>query len=129
MNFHHIGVATDSIEKTAEYYLEVGYKMSDIIFDPIQKVNITFLSKKSMPMIELLEPASDDSPVSNILMKSGVSPYHMCYQVKDIDLAISELKNKKYSSLSKPIEAIALSMKRICFLFNKNVGLIELLEE
>ena len=42
MNFHHIGVATDSIEKTAEYYLEVGYKMSDIIFDPIQKVNITF---------------------------------------------------------------------------------------
>jgi len=129
MNFHHIGVATDSIEKTAEYYLEVGYKMSDIIFDPIQKVNITFLSKKSMPMIELLEPASDDSPVSNILMKSGVSPYHMCYQVKDIDLAISELKNKKYISLSKPIEAIALSMKRICFLFNKNVGLIELLEE
>ena len=119
MNFHHIGVATDSIEKTAEYYLEVGYKMSDIIFDPIQKVNITFLSKKSMPMIELLEPASDDSPVSNILMKSGVSPYHMCYQVKDIDLAISELKNKKYISLSKPIEAIALSMKRICFLFNK----------
>ena len=129
MNFHHIGVATDSIEKTAEYYLEVGYKMSDIIFDHIQKVNITFLSKKSMPMIELLEPASDDSPVSNILMKSGVSPYHMCYQVKDIDLAISELKNKKYISLSKPIEAIALSMKRICFLFNKNVGLIELLEE
>ena len=63
MNFHHIGVATDSSEKTAEYYLEVGCKMSDIIFDPIQKVNITFLSKKSMPIIELLESASDDSPV------------------------------------------------------------------
>ncbi len=129
MNFHHIGIATDNIDKTAAYYIEVGYKMSEIIFDPIQKVNIAFLSKKSMPLLELLEPASENSPVSKILVKSGVNPYHICYQVKDIDFAISELKKKKYVLLFKPIEAIALSMKRICFLFNKNVGLIELVEE
>ena len=72
--------------------------MSKQIFDPVQKVNIVFLSKKSMPMIELLEPACEDSPVSKILMKSGVGPYHICYQVKNIDFAIDELKKKKYIS-------------------------------
>ena len=129
MNFHHIGIATKSIDKTSKYYLEVGYNMSKQIFDPVQKVNIVFLSKKSMPMIELLEPACEDSPVSKILMKSGVGPYHICYQVKDIYFAIDELKKKKYISLFNPVEAIALSMKKICFLFNKNIGLIELVEE
>ena len=129
MNFHHIGIATKSIDKTSKYYLEVGYNMSKQIFDPVQKVNIVFLSKKSMPMIELLEPACEDSPVTKILMKSGVGPYHICYQVKDIDFAIDELKKKKYISLFNPVEAIALSMKKICFLFNKNIGLIELVEE
>lgn len=129
MNFHHIGIATENINKTSKYYLEAGYTMSKQIFDPVQKVNIVFLSKKSMPMIELLEPAFKDSPVSKILMKSGVGPYHICYQVKDIDFVIDELKKKKYISLFKPVEAIALSMKKICFLYNKNVGLIELVEE
>jgi methylmalonyl-CoA/ethylmalonyl-CoA epimerase len=129
MNFHHIGIATKSIDKTSKYYLEAGYNMSKQIFDPVQKVNIVFLSKKSMPMIELLEPACEDSPVSKILMKSGVGPYHICYQVKNIDFAIDELKKKKYISLFNPVEAIALSMKKICFLFNKNIGLIELVEE
>tara|TARA_B110000114_G_C14903605_1_gene321736 strand:+ start:215 stop:616 length:402 start_codon:yes stop_codon:yes gene_type:complete len=129
MKFHHIGIATKSINKTSKYYLEVGYNMSKQIFDPVQKVNIVFLSKKSMPMIELLEPACEDSPVCKILLKSGVGPYHICYQVKDIDFAIDELKKKKYISLFNPVEAIALSMKKICFLFNKNIGLIELVEE
>lgn len=55
-HFHHIGYAVTSIEKTMYYYIDGGYSCSSVIFDPIQNVNICFLTKEGEPMIELLEP-------------------------------------------------------------------------
>ena len=127
--FHHIGIATDSIEKTAKYYLDAGYRMTEKIYDPVQNVNIVFLSRESMPTIELLEPGSPDSPVSKTLEKTGVSPYQMFYCVENIEITLKELKKKRFLPLSRPVEAVALGNKKICFLFNKEVGLIELVEE
>lgn len=127
--FHHIGIATDNIERTAKYYLEAGYVMTEKTYDPVQDVNIVFLTKDSMPVIELLEPGSPNSPVSKTLERSGVSTYHLCYYVEDIDVALRELKKKCFLPLFRPVEAVALENKRICFLFNKEVGLIELIEE
>ena len=44
MKFHHIGVAVKDIDATAAMYEDGGYRMSEIIFDPIQNVNICWLS-------------------------------------------------------------------------------------
>jgi len=126
--FHHIGIATPSIKETAGLYIDAGYSMSEIIFDSIQDVNISFLSKDNMPTIELLEPINETSPVLNIIKNSGVTPYHICYAVKDIEDAIKRLKQLKYIPLSSPVNAIAMYNRNICFLFNKDVGLIELVE-
>lgn len=126
--FHHIGIATYSIEFTSKYYIEAGYSKSETIFDSIQNVNICFLSKSGMPMVELLEPVDDKSPVNKTLKTAGVSPYHCCYIVSDLDKALLELRKKKFFMLSKPVEAIAINNNRICFLYNKEVGLIELVE-
>ena len=126
--FHHIGVATNSIENTARYYIEAGFNKSETIYDPVQNVNICFLAKNGMPTVELLEPVDEKSPVYMIVKNSGVTPYHCCYKVKDIETAVSELRKKKFTVLSKPVDAIALENHRICFLFNKEVGLIEIVE-
>lgn len=126
--FHHIGVATNSIDNTSKYYQDAGYNKTETVFDPIQNVNIAFLTKNGMPMVELLEPVDEKSPINKIIKTSGVSPYHCCYIVDNITEAISELRKQQYVMLSKPVEAVALENKRICFLFNKEVGLIELLE-
>ena len=80
------------------------------------------------PTLELLAPVNENSPVNNILEKNGVSPYHTCYVVKDIQEAISELRKQKYVMISKPAEAVAFKGSKVAFLFNKNVGLIELVE-
>ncbi|MFR7517284.1 MAG: VOC family protein [Bacteroides uniformis] len=58
-HFHHIGYAVVSIEKTMYYYIDGGYSCSSVIFDPIQNVNICFLTKEGEPMIELLEPVDE----------------------------------------------------------------------
>jgi methylmalonyl-CoA/ethylmalonyl-CoA epimerase len=128
-DFHHVGVATDSIEKTAQEYIRAGYRKGKIVFDPIQKVKITFLEKCGNPLIELVEPVDETSPVRNILNKVGVSAYHFCYEIADIEDSIRLLKKNKYIPLSKPVPAIAFDHRRICFLYHKNVGLIELLEK
>ena len=126
--FHHIGVAVKDLDATASIYEQGGYKRSASIFDPIQNVNICWLTKEGMPTVELLAPVDEKSPVNKTLEKVGVSPYHFCYVVENLEDACAELRKQKYIMVSKPAEAVAFCGSRVCFLFNKNVGLIELVE-
>ncbi len=126
--FHHVGVATKDIDATASVYEQGGYHRSASIFDPIQNVNICWLTKEGMPTVELLAPVDEKSPVNKTLDKVGVSPYHCCYVVDNLEDACSELRKQKYIMVNKPAEAVAFCGSRVCFLFNKNVGLIELVE-
>jgi methylmalonyl-CoA/ethylmalonyl-CoA epimerase len=128
MVFHHIGLATSDIEKSKLAYKTLGYTGEGIIYDPNQKVNLCFLYKKDAPVIELVSPTEESSPVNNILHKNGTMPYHTCYEVANLEQTISELKPLRYLIVVKPIEAIAFSNRRVCFLFQKYAGLIELLE-
>ena len=126
--FHHIGVAVKDIDKTAAMYEDGGYEMSDIIFDPVQNVDICWLTKDGMPTVELLAPVDETSPVCKILEKNGVTPYHTCYIVENIDEAVAELRKQKYVLVSKPVEAVAIHNCKVAFLHNRHVGLIELVE-
>ena len=128
MKFHHIGVAVKDIEKTAAVYVSGGYKQSVTTFDPIQNVNICWLTKEGMPTVELLAPVDDSSPVCKILEKNGVTPYHTCYTVDNIETAMDALRKMKYVVVSKPEVAPAISNCMVAFLFNRNVGLIELVK-
>lgn len=128
--FHHIGIATASIGKTAAFYINAGYTMTTPIVDTIQDIRISFLRKDGMPTMELLEPVDEKSPVNTILKKNGggACPYHCCYVVPDISKAISDLKQRKFIQVSKPVPAVAIDNRNVCFLYNKDVGLIELVE-
>lgn len=129
MKFHHIGIAVKEIEKTAAVYVQGGYNKSTITFDPIQNVNICWLVKDGMPTFELLAPVDEKSPVNKTLEKNGVTPYHTCYIVDDIESAVKELRKQKYIIVSKPEPAVAINNCKVAFLYNKNIGLIELVEE
>lgn len=129
LKFHHIGVATYDIDATASAYEQGGYHRSASIFDPIQNVNICWLTKEGMPTVELLAPVDDTSPVCKTLEKNGVTPYHTCWIVPDIEEAALKLRKQRYVMVSKPAEAVAFCGSRVAFFFNKAVGLIELVEE
>lgn len=126
--FHHIGVATASLDRTIQQYENWGYSASEINIDPLQKVRICFMSRPGFPLIELIEPADAASPINNILSKSGTTPYHFCYETPDIEWSIDTLKKQKYILLQKPVPARALGHRKICFLFHQSMGLIEFVE-
>jgi methylmalonyl-CoA/ethylmalonyl-CoA epimerase len=81
-----------------------------------------------MPIYELVEPIDETSPVNKILDKTGVTPYHICYETDDIYGVINNLKKQGYLLLQTPVPAIALDNRKICFMYHKDAGLIELLE-
>lgn len=130
MKVHHYGLATKSIEKSTKAFLSLGYEAcSAVIFDPLQGVNLLFLKNENDHLIELVEPAQEDNPISKILTKVGNSLYHICYEVDELAQSIVELKKQRFMVVVEPTPAIAFDNKRISFLYNPALGLIELLEK
>lgn len=128
LQFHHIGIACRNIEKTKGFYLSMGYEAAPVIDDPIQHVRVCFLEKAGAPRLELLEPLDDSNPVARTLASVGVTPYHTCYEVQDIETAISELRRERFLTVSGPVPACAMGNRRIAFMFKKDNGLVELVE-
>ena len=129
LRFHHIGIACHDIEVTKGFYVAQGYVASETVDDARQHVRICFLTKSGMPQLELVAPLDGVSPVLRTLETSGVAPYHICYEVDDIAAAIKELKALHFVLVSRPVAACAIDDRRVCFLYSKDAGLIELVEK
>ena len=125
---HQGSISTDEIFDKLNY-LAKAEGCNVIIIDPIQKVQLCFLDKDESPTLELVAPISSESPVTNILVKSGPTPYHNCFEVDDLTESVASLKQWSYRRLSAIVPAIAFGNRKICFLYHKEVGLIELLEK
>ena len=128
LRFHHVGIACHDIAITRTFYVEQGYTAGDVVIDPLRDVKICFLDKPGSPQLELLAPLDESSPINRILSSQGVTPYHICYAVDNIDAAVLELRQKKFVCVSKTQPACALDGRGVCFMYHKHVGLIELLE-
>ena len=129
LTFHHVGIACHEIEKTLPFYAAMGYTAAPVVDDLIQHVRVCFLDKEGAPRLELLEPLDDQSPVARTLASSGVTPYHLCYQVQDIENSIQSLRSQRFLLVTGPVPACAMENRRIAFLFKKDVGLVELVEQ
>ena len=125
---NHIGVATRNYKDTAAFYEALGYHETAGGYDPYQNVYGYFYEADGMPTIELLAPHDEKSPINKILEKNGVTPYHLCYEINcTIEEAMKELKANRFMVIAKPTHSDNLK-GRVCFLFHKDVGIIELLE-
>ncbi|MDD1552701.1 lactoylglutathione lyase [Riemerella anatipestifer] len=131
MKLHHYGFATKSIDKSLKEFEKIGYTAtSERIIDPIQGVELLFIGNDTSHLIELVSPLDkNDSPVTKILQKNGASLYHICYEVEDLDVTIEDFKKKKFLLVLAPTPAVAFNNRRISFMYNTHLGLIEFLEK
>jgi len=92
MKIDHIGIATDGIDQAASFYRDsLGLSIEEIEEVPSQKVRVAMLPVGES-RIELLEPTSEDSPISKFLAKRGPGIHHIAVQVDDIEAALRDLK-------------------------------------
>jgi methylmalonyl-CoA/ethylmalonyl-CoA epimerase len=127
--FHHIGIAVLSIDAIKPFYTAMGYEVSDTVIEPVQLVKVAYARKGGCPVMELLEPLNEKSPVQNILKRMGNTPYHVCFEVPNLSDAIKEARAWGFLPLAKPVPGRGLDNAMMLFLYNKNVGLIQIMEK
>jgi methylmalonyl-CoA epimerase len=94
MKIDHLGIATKSIDEALKFWsdaLGLENVHTEVVED--QKVRVAMLPIGES-RIELLEPTSDDSPISRFLEKRGGGIHHVAIQVDDIEAALAQLKAK-----------------------------------
>lgn len=130
LHLDHIGYAVNDIQKTATHYVNAGWELSEVYDEPSQNARIAFLTKKGFPKIELVALGiHGKDPVSNLLKTSGVAPYHMCYEVDDVNQAMESLYEEGFMPLFMPVESVAMQGRKFCYLCSLEVGTIELVSK
>lgn len=127
---NHVGVAVPDIEAAMETYRTL-YGVSDITtpFDmPAQGVKVCFVNLPNS-QIELIEPLDEHSPIHNFIQKNPRGgQHHVCFEVGDINEAVSEMKARGATVLGEP--RIGAHGTLIVFIHPKNSDgvLVELME-
>lgn len=134
LKFHHIGLMTDSTEATARELERLGYEISPATIDPLQSVKISLATitppHLQSPVIEIVEPMESNPNMLKRLKKTGVSPYHFCYETDDIEKCFKAMTEEyEYIPLFRPVPALAFDSKQICYFYKPEIGFIEIIEQ
>lgn len=94
MKINHLGIATKDISEALKFWgdsLGLENVHTEVVED--QKVRVAMLPIGES-RIELLEPTSEDSPISKFLDKRGGGIHHIAVEVDDIEASLAQLKLK-----------------------------------
>lgn len=129
MEVDHIGYAVKKIGQAKDVFETLGFKFEEIIRDDDRNIYIQF-GMNGGYRIELVSPVDKgkESPVDLILSKNGPTAYHLCYKTDDIQSDIDALLERHFILTKAPAPAKAFAGKRVAFLYNAKIGLIELAE-
>ena len=128
MKIHHIGYLVKKIEVSKEEFMTLGYEMlQDVVHDSYRDADICFL-KQDGYVVELVSPCSKESVVYSLMERYKNAPYHICYETESFDKDLSELEQKGYMIIAESMPAPALESRRVAFLINPFIGIIELLD-
>ena len=85
----HIGIVVPNIEKALEHYKNVFNKIgSKPIISETQNVKISFIEFSNIKL-ELIEPISAKSPISNFLKKNPLGGmHHIGLEVDNLNLSL-----------------------------------------
>lgn len=93
MKIDHIGIATKGIDEALKFWedaLGLRNVHTEVVED--QKVRVAMLPIGES-RIELLEPTSEDSPISKFLEKRGGGIHHIAVEVPDINASLAQLRS------------------------------------
>lgn len=129
--YNHIGISVWNIESKIMEFESIGYKCIKKVYDPIQKAELALLEHKSAPTLELISSTGPDSRVNSFLESRGESPYHICFEINNLNEIPTILKENNLTQIeevTKPEPAILFDNARVQFYSVPGFGLIEFLE-
>jgi methylmalonyl-CoA/ethylmalonyl-CoA epimerase len=128
---HHVGFVVASIDASMPGFVRSlgGTWNGDVIVDPIQNVKVAFLVLgPNEAQVELVQAHLDPAPVTKFLKDKGEGLHHMCFEVKDLEVALSTAKSNGGLLVKKPKPAVAFGGRRIAWVLTREKLLVEFLE-
>ncbi|HEX3036247.1 MAG TPA: methylmalonyl-CoA epimerase, partial [Thermodesulfobacteriota bacterium] len=130
-SLYHVAIAVKDIETVEKLYeAALGLKVTHREVVEEQGVKSSMLEPESGGTpIELLEPLSENSPISKFLEKRGEGIHHICFTVDNIESVLKKLKEQGVQLIDESPRLGAYGAK-VAFIHPKamNGVLIELAE-
>jgi len=126
---NHIGLAVPSIAEflRENEFLYGDFSKGSLITNPVQRVNEMFISDGAT-VIELLEPAGDDSPINGFLKRNRAGGLiHIAFDVDHLESCLEEIDKRGGKTVVEPVPDPAFQNRRIAFAV-VNGHLVELIE-
>lgn len=130
LRFHHVGYVTPDIisaRKTFGVFVNNIGISSGTFMDVEQKVNVSFFQLLGGPLIELIEPISDNSPVHRFL---SINPsggfHHIAFEAEDFVSTLKYVKSlgfRRVTSVTTGFEG-----RNVCFFLPKSGDATPLIE-
>jgi len=131
LKLHHIGIVVKNIQESlGELTKYLDFESTTIpSLVGSQKVNICFLKTNNV-FLELIEPAEENSPISNFIKKGG-GFHHLCFEVDDIHLELEKMKKNGARIVVDVVKGFEERLTAFVMLDmkNTNCNLIELAEK
>ena len=91
----HIGIACENLNEASNFWRLIGLVQGNDETIMEQGVTTRFFSTSEndphTPMVELLEPTEEDTPIGRFLAKRGPGVQQICFRVENIENIISYL--------------------------------------
>lgn len=126
---HHVGWVVRDIHVAIPAVLALIGRESvvhEIVRDLEREVLVCFI--EGHYTFELIQPDTETSPVRDLLSRSGATTYHVCIEVDSIDRELERLTEQGGIIVTEKSPAPAIQNRNVAFIFDKHLGLIELLE-
>ena len=131
MKLHHIGIVVKNIQKSLGELNQYLHFESTTVPSLVgsQKVNICFLKTNNV-FLELIEPAQENSPISDFVKKKG-GFHHLCFEVDDIHVELERMKKNGARVIVDVVKGFENRLTAFVMLDmkNTNCNLIELAEK
>lgn len=130
MRIDHIGYAVKKLDRAVSSFEKLGFRFEPSVDDTDRNIKIVF-GEKDGYRIELVTPLQKgkESPVDAYLGSIGSTPYHICYVTDDLDKNVGELEAQGFKVIIEAKPAVAFGGKRVVFLMDLGLGLMEIVEK
>ena len=130
LGIEHIGIAVKDLDVSAPFWkdvLKISHKGKETV---VQEGVITDIYDTGRGKVELLKSMSSNSVIEKFLKNSGEGIHHVCFEVKNINKAILELKDLNINVLSEH-PTTGVEGNKVVFIHPKSTGgvLVELAEK
>ena len=129
LSFHHLGLAVRKPSKASDFLKELGYRVGEVVEDPLQNVRLIWAEHLRMPAVELIFPLNSPGPLDSILESRSEMIYHVCFASRDMEASVKSLSEaNRLITVSPAKPALLFDGKKVSFHMVAGFGLIEIIE-